>query len=273
MVTTPSHSRPTIRTGLSFPLQVALLAARALRGVLRSPGTYLPGLVLSVFTLLIQEATLGNAIGFLPGLAGTSAVAFLVPSAVLNAALSGAGLAGQVIVQDLTTGYFAKLSLTPASRGALVLAAMLAGALVLGAQTVLVVLVGLLLGLQPAGGIGGVLAVVGLALLVGNALAGFTVAVGLRTGNPAATQGASFLFFPLTLLTTAFFPLSLLDGWLRVAAQLNPVTSILEAMRAFLIPGWGGPAEIASGVAVGAGLGMLTFLFALLSLQARNRQS
>lgn len=255
---------------LPFVLQVGVLTRRAVLTVLRSPGSYLPGLVLSVFSLLIYQASLGNAASFLPGLSGTSYLAFLLPGAVLNSALSSSGIAGQAIVRDIASGYFAKLSLTPVSRGALVLGAMAAGALVLGAQAVLVVLVGLLLGLQSATGAWGLLAIIGMALLVGNALAGFTVGIGLRTGDPAATQSASFLFFPLTLLTAAFVPLSLLDGWLRLAAQLNPITYILEAMRAILIAGWGGPADIAIGVAVAGGMGLLTFLFALLSLRARR---
>ena len=39
--------------------------------------------------------------------------------------------------------------------------------------------------------------------------------------SAAATQGASFLFFPLTFLTATFVPLALLDGWLKTAARLT----------------------------------------------------
>jgi ABC-2 type transport system permease protein len=257
---------------LPFWAQVWLLTVRYVRAVFRTPGAYLPGLVLSVFTLLIYQASLGNAANFLPGLIGKSYLAFILPGAVLNSALSSSGIAGQFIVQDIATGYFDKLLLTPVRRGALLLGAVFAGALMLGLQTTLVSLVGLLLGLNPPTGLPGIGAIILIALLVGNALAGLTVGVGLRSGSPSATQGISFLFFPLTLLTAAFVPFDLLGGWIRVAAQLNPITYILQAMRTILLDGWGNTADILTGLLIALLLSVATFAFAVTSLQARTRR-
>ena len=108
----------------------------------------------------------------------------------------------------------------------------------MGLQSTVVVLVGLLLGLQPATGFLGLLVVIGLGVLLGIGFAGFTVSAALGSGSAAATQGASFLFFPLTFLAPTFVPLALLSGWLAVAAKLNPITYVLEAMRALLNTGW-----------------------------------
>ncbi|MBW4438233.1 MAG: ABC transporter permease [Pleurocapsa minor GSE-CHR-MK-17-07R] len=136
----------TITNDVSTPflIQVAALTTRTIRTILRTPGSYLPGLVLSVFTLLIYLASLGGASDFIPGLIGKSYLAFILPGAVLNSALSSSGIAGQSIVQDVASGYFDKLMLTPVNRGAVLLGAMFAGAIVLGVQTALVTLVGVL---------------------------------------------------------------------------------------------------------------------------------
>lgn len=58
-----------------------------------------------------------------------------------------------------------------------------------------------------------------------------TMRIALRTGNAAATSGASFLFFPLSFLTATFVPYDLLTGWIKTAAFINPITYILDAMR------------------------------------------
>lgn len=89
---------------------------------------------------------------------------------------------------------------------------MIAGAITLGLQTIIVLSVGILLGLQSATGIAGMAVVVAIALVLGVGFSGFTVAIALRSGSAAATQGGSFLFFPLTFLTATFVPVALLSG-------------------------------------------------------------
>lgn len=256
---------------MPFLLQVGTLTWRYLVTVFRTPAAVIPGLGISVFFLLVYQSTLGGASNFLPGLAGKSYLGFILPLSVVSAALSGAGVAGQAIVRDITTGYFDKLMLTPVSRVALLLGSILCGAVVLGLQAALVTGVGILMGLQPATGFLGILAIIGIALLIGTAFAGFTVGVGLRSGNPAATQGASFLFFPLSFLTATFVPLALLTGWIKTAAQLNPITYILDAMRVILNDGWQGDV-ILRGVLACVALGVVTFAFAMSSLRARTQR-
>lgn len=257
--------------GMPFILQVTTLTWRYLVTVFRTPTAVIPGLLISVFFLLVYNSTLGGASNFLPGLAGKSYLGFILPLSVVSAALSGAGVAGQAIVRDITTGYFDKLMLTPVNRVALLLGSILAGAVILGLQAVLVTTLGVVMGLRPETGVLGILAIIGIALLLGTGFASFTVAVGLRSGNPAATQGASFLFFPLSFLTATFVPLALLSGWIKTAATLNPITYILEAMRAILNDGWQGDI-ILRGILSCVALGLVAFAFAMSSLQARTRR-
>jgi len=217
----------------------------------------------------VYTGSLGNASSFLPGLAGKSYLAFILPVSIVSSALSGAGVAGQAIVRDIENGYFDKLLLTPLSGSALLLGPMIAGAITLGLQTIIVLSVGILLGLQSATGVAGMAVVVAIALVLGVGFSGFTVAIALRSGSAAATQGGSFLFFPLTFLTATFVPVALLSGWIKTAAIYNPITYVLEAMRSVLLDGW--QAEVlARGFASAAVLGIVLFAFALVSLKART---
>lgn len=249
--------------------QIGLLTWRALLVNLRVPAVFVPPLVISAFTLIIYQAQLGDAAKFF--LQGQSYLGFILPLSVVSASLSGASVAGQTIVNDITRGYFNKLSLTPVSRWALLLGPMLANAILVVFQAVTIILIGLLLGLKPVTGIGGLLAVVGFALLLGVAFSGLTVGIALLTGNAAATGGAVFLFFPLTFLTATFVPVDQLQGWFKVAARLNPVTYFLEAMRSILNSGWES-APILHGLIAGAAMFVVLFAFALYSLRARTRR-
>lgn len=256
---------------MPFISQVLMMTRRSLTTNLRVPAAILPGMVISLFFLVIYELTLGGASNFLPGLSGKSYLGFILPLSVVSAALSASGIAGQSIVRDIERGYFDKLMLTPISRVALVLGPMLAGAVLLALQTTLVVGVAVLMGLRPETGPLGLVAVIFFALLLGIGFGGFTVGVALLTGSSAATQGAGFLFFPLSFLTASFVPLALLDGWIKVAAQVNPITYILDAQREILLNGWAAQ-PILSGLVAILLLSAVMLGFAMWALRARTRR-
>jgi ABC-2 type transport system permease protein len=172
-------------------------------------------------------------------------------------------------VRDIESGYFDKLLLTPIHRAALLLGPILAGALLLGLQASVVLGIGLLMGLEAATGVYGLLTVIGLAVLLGTGFAGFTVSAALGSGSAAATQGASFIFFPLTFLAPTFVPLELLDGWLNTAARANPITYVLEAMRALINSGWSG-APLSQALLACLILAVAMYILAIFSLRVRT---
>jgi len=250
-----------------FLQQVTMMMWRTLIANMRVPAAVLPSLIISVFFLFVYEASLSGAANFF--LRGQSYLGFILPLSIVSAALSGAGVAGQSIVRDIENGYFDKLMLTPVSRVAIVLGPMIAGAILLVVQTSLLIVIALLMGLEPATGLPGLLAVLGFAMLLGVAFSGFTVGVALRTGNAGATQGASFLFFPLSFLTATFVPLNLLTGWIKTAATYNPITYILEATRSIINVGWESE-TILRGLGAIALMAVVLFLWAFASLRSRT---
>jgi ABC-2 type transport system permease protein len=254
---------------MPFVSQVLMMTWRSLKVIFREPASVIPGLIISVFFVLVYDGSLNGAARFF--LPGQSYLGFILPVSIISSSLSGASIAGQAIVRDMDNGYFDKLLLTPISRSALLLGPMIAGALVLVLQTALVVVVGLVLGLQPETGWQGILLVLGYALLLGIGFAGFVVGIALRTSSAAAVGGASFLFFPLSFLTATFTPVDLLSGWIRTAAEYNPITYILEAMRALFNTGWDTEVML-RGLTATIVITVITFIFAFISLRARTRQ-
>jgi|YNPBryBLVA2012_1023415.scaffolds.fasta_scaffold05660_2 ABC-2 type transport system permease protein len=257
---------------LPLLLQIGLITWRSLVTISRTPEALLPPVAISIFFLVIYRSTLGGAANFLPGLSGSSYLGFILPLSIVSSSLSGAGIAAQNLVRDVSSGYFNKLLLTPISRAALLLGPIFAGAVILGLQASIVITAALLMGLESATGLPGLLAVIGLAVLLGTGFAGFTVSAALGSGSAAATQGASFIFFPFTFLTASFVPLALLDGWLKTAAQFNPITYVLEAMRSLLNTGWDTEALL-KGVVACLLLAVAMYALAIFSLRVRTRRS
>lgn len=256
---------------MGFMPQILMMTRRSLVTALRDPVAVIPGFIINIFFLLIFSGSLGNASNFLPGLSGKSYLGFILPFSVISAALGTSGIAGQAIVRDIERGYFDKLMLTPVNRWALLLSPMIATGLLLMLQTLLVIGVAVVLGLRPETGVPGVLLLMLLSLLTGLGFAGFTVGIALRTGSAAATQGAGFMFFPLSFLTATFVPLELLSGWIKTAATINPITYIIDAGRMVLNTGWDADVMF-KGLLACSILGVLMFAFALFSLRARTRR-
>lgn len=270
-----AHSKPAAQASaraersMSFINQTAMLAKRTLITNFRDPAAVIPPLLISVFFLLVNSSTLSGAANFF--LPGQSYLGFIVPLTIISSSLSGAGIAGQSIVRDIERGYFDKLMLTPVSRAAIVLGPMIAGALLLTLQTALIIVIALLMGLQPETGIVGLVSTLVFATFIGVSFAGFTVGMALFTGSAAATGGASFIFFPLTFLTATYVPFDLLTGWIKVAAEFNPITYPLEAMRALLNTGWDGDLML-KGIGSCLLLGSVLFAFAIFGLRTRTQR-
>lgn len=258
--------------GASFLEQIGLVTWQNLVTIFRRPEALIPPLAISLFFLVIYNSTLGGAASFIPDLGANSYLGFILPLSIISASLSGAGIAAQNLVRNIESGYFDKLLLTPIKRSALLTGTILSGAVILGLQASIVLGVAMLMGLRIETGLLGALAVVGMSVLLGLGFAGFTMSAALGSGNAAVTQSAGFIFFPLTFLAPTFVPLELLSGWLRVAAQLNPITYVLEAMRAIINVGWVWP-TIGAGILACVILGLAMYLLTLFALRRRTARN
>ena len=254
--------------GVREALRSALwLAQRQVRNTLRVPAEFIPSMIFPLFFYFVQTGSLAK-------LAAAAHIAdykgFVLPVALLFA-VSNEG-AGQGMVQDIERGYFDKLMVTPASRLSLVLGAMGGNFARITFQGLVVSVLAILAGggLVFKTGLLGVIPMVLMASLWGVAFAALGIGVALRTGSGQATQGAQFMAFPLMFLTTTFAPREALTGWLHAAVAYNPVTYILEAMRAFSWKGWV-ISDIAKGLLAVAALATVTVSFALSSLRHRTR--
>ena len=241
------------------------IGVREVRNVLRAPADFLPGLFIPVFFYFIQVGSLSK---FAAQYGLTNYKGFQFPIGLLFAASNGGS--GLNMVMDIESGYFDKLLLTPVNRLALLLGAMGADLCRIFVQCTFVTVLALAAGLRFETGVAGAVVLILIASLWGLAYSAIGFAIALKTGSPAATQSAWVIFFPLIFLAPSFAPLSALSGWLRGAASGNPVTYLLQGMRALSMNGW-----IAHDIGVGllaiAIVGALTVTLAFRGLLSRVR--
>ena len=64
---------------------------------------------------------------------------------------------------------------------------------------------------------------------------GFMQLIALKTRSAAATNSGGLIFFPLLFLTPNFVPRDLLTRPMEIAATLNPVTYVMEALRSLIL--------------------------------------
>jgi ABC-2 type transport system permease protein len=212
-----------------------VLGRRALREGIRTPEAIVPTLFIPLFFLVVN---VGQAARIFPGsttafLHGQGYGAFQLPSSMLLAASFGS--AALFLVEEIEGGYFDKLRATPVRRSAIVLGRLFAE----GTKTLLIasvlVLLGLLFGITIASGFLGFLLLIALTAGWAVVYAGYMQIIALKTRSAAATNSAGLIFFPLLFLTPNFVPRNLLTHPMEIAATINPVTYVMEAMRSLIL--------------------------------------
>jgi ABC-2 type transport system permease protein len=213
------------------------LSRRSMMNVVRQPIAIVPSMMFPLLFLALSSAALARSTS-LPGFPPVdSFLQFLITTTIIQATMFGSIGAGANMASDIEGGFFERLIATPVSRTS-ILVGRVAGAVSLAfAQALVIFLIGLLFGFRPVGGVVGMFLVALVAAIFAGAIGSIAVAFGLRTGSTEAVQGSFPLLFALLFLSSAFFPRSLMTGWFRTVADYNPISHLIEGLRAQLIYG------------------------------------
>jgi ABC-2 type transport system permease protein len=212
-----------------------VLGQRALREAWRTPEALVPTLFIPLFFLVVN---VGQAGKIFPAastefLKGQGYGAFQLPASLLLAA--SFGTAALFLVEDIEGGYFDKLRAAPISRTALVLGRLIAEFVKCVVIAVAILLLGMVFGVTIASGVLGFLLLILLTALWGVVFVGLMQLIAISTRSAAATNSGGLIFFPLLFLTPNFVPRDMLTRPMEIAATLNPVTYIMEALRSLIL--------------------------------------
>jgi ABC-2 type transport system permease protein len=207
------------------------LGRRSVLQTLRRPQLAAPLVLFPTLLLAIQSAGVGSATE-LPGFPPVdSFFQFLLPAAMIQAAMFGGNAGGIALAVDIEMGFADRLLATPIPRFAIV-AGRLAGTAILGTITALWFLaIGLVFGVPIEEGVPGAALMIVLVTLSSLAFGSIGAALALRSGSASVVQGTFPLVFVVIFLSTAFFPQNLLVEPAKTVAEYNPLSFIVDAVR------------------------------------------
>lgn len=207
-----------------------LVFRRAMRLSLRNPVWVIVGLTQPILYLALFGPLL-DAVSRSPGFPPGDSWQVFVPGLLVQLGVFGALFVGFGLIAEYRAGVIERMRVTPASRTALLLGRVLHDVVVLVFQGVLLITAALVAGLRaPWWGM-----VLGLVLtaLLGAALSAASYAVALTVKSEDALASLlNSVSVPLLLLSGILLPMSLAPSWLETVADINPITHIVNGIRA-----------------------------------------
>ena len=249
---------------------VLALGRRALSVQFRRAQLLMPTFVLPLVLLAVIASGTSAAQGLesFPDVA--SYLGFVVPGTVVQGTILAGLTAGIAMASDVEFGFFDRLLAAPVRRTSLVLGRLCGTFLLALLQSTWFLLVALLFGANYEGGVLGAAATVGLAALTAVGVGGVAAAIALRTGSLSLLQSLFPFMFVLLFTAPAFFPQHLLTPVLRDLSVYNPLTYVVEAIRALL----GGDPSLGDpwlGLLAAVGMAVATTALAVFALRERLR--
>jgi ABC-2 type transport system permease protein len=217
------------------------LAIRSIKQIWRPWLALLPSLFIPIFFFVVNSTAL-SSFSKVPGFPDVSYKNFIAPVAIFTAIFFSAGNAGIELVQDISNGYLKKLIIMPINRLTILLGKLTEVAVQATVQGLIVLALLLADGVHFNTGALGVLAIFGILILFAMAWSCISMIAALRTQNARLVQSMFILVFPLLYVTTSQAPKALLPHTFATIATYNPVTYIIEGVRALVLSGWGAPA-------------------------------
>ncbi|RNL82823.1 ABC transporter permease [Halostreptopolyspora alba] len=190
------------------------------------------GLAFSMLQPLVFLALFGPLLSGVGGMPGGSSWQWFVPAILLMLALFGTTGTGYTLLTEMQTGSHERLMVTPMNRSSILAGRSLKDVVELLAQAVLIIALTIPLGFTPHPM--GALLGLGLLALVGLGVGALShaLAIACRRHEEMFYMVQQTLLFPLLLLSGLLLPLELGPAWMSTVGALNPLTYVVEAMRA-----------------------------------------
>lgn len=208
--------------------QTWLMAGRAIIKARRTPEQFFdvalqPLIFTPMFGYIFGGAISGSVGKYLP---------LLIPGILVQTVLSACMATGVQLRDDMEKGVFDRFKSLPMARIAILAGPALADLIRYIIASSLTLLIGIIMGYRPGGGIFGAAAAIGLVVAGGWCLAWIFTFVGAIVRTSQGVQGISMMILmPLTFLSNAYVPVNTMPNWLATFVKINPVSHLVSAIR------------------------------------------
>ena len=211
------------------------IAVRNLIAYKRVPQLLVFSTIQPVIFVLMFRYVFGGAIQ-LPG--NVPYVDYLMPGIFVQTVVFGSLAAAIGFAADLKSGLLERFRSLPMARSAVLAGRTIADLIRNVFVVALMTAVGFLVGFRIHGGAGSFMLGLLVVLMFGYTMAWIFATLGLAVGDPEAAQAAAFpVLAPLVFASSAFVPVSSMPGWLQAFASHQPVTAVINAVRALTLGG------------------------------------
>nr|AIA12807.1 ABC-2 type transporter [uncultured bacterium] len=188
-----------------------------------------------VMFLVLFSAVFGGAISkALPE--GVSYLNFLMAGIIIQTLAFGSTTTAVAVCNDLQKGIIDRFKSLPMSNVAVLNGHVISDLARNGISTAVMLAVGFVMGFRTHADLQGWLMIIGLLVLFTLTFSWLAVIVGVKAKSIEAVQWLSFIIvFPLTFASSAFVPTEGMNKFLKAFAENQPITHIIEAVRALML--------------------------------------
>jgi len=205
---------------------------RSIRHIIRSLDQVMSLIMFPIMFMLLNRYVLGGSINT----GDVSYANYLFAGILVQTLAFGANYTTINIAVDMKEGIVDRFRSLPMASSALIVGHIIADLFRNIISGAIIILVGFLVGFRPSASFKDWLLVIGLSLLFTLAISSLSAILGLVVKSLEAAQWIGFvLIFPLTFISSAFVLTSTLPGPLRIFAENQPITHVINATRALLV--------------------------------------
>jgi len=224
------HSKP-----VQSIIDSLLMIKRSSTHIIRNRDQLLGTFFQPIMFLVLFSAVFGGAIGLaLPQ--GVSYLDFLMAGIIIQAVAFGSTTTAIAICNDMQKGIVDRFRSLPMSNLAVLNGHTISDMFRNTLSTLVMIITGLIIGFRPHASALNWLAIIGLVLLFTLAFSWLSAIVGVLAKSVEGVQWLTFVIvFPLTFASTAFVPASSMNPVLKVFAENQPITHVVEAIRSLIL--------------------------------------
>jgi ABC transporter DrrB family efflux protein len=202
---------------------------------IRIPAYLMFTVVQPVMFVLLFRYVFGGAIPVqVPG----GYVDYLLPGIIGQTAAFATFGTAIALAQELQKGVIDRLRSMPMARSAVLAGRLVADTARMLITILIVVGVGYAVGFRFHNGFGPAVGMIVLATVFGLSICCVAAFTGLAIGDEESVQAFGLIWlFPLTFVSSAFVEISSMPGWLQAFANNQPVSHVINAMRAMALGG------------------------------------
>jgi len=234
---------------------------------MRVPAYIVFTVIQPVMFVLMFRYVFGGAIA-VPGIKG-GYVSFLMPGIIGQTAAFATFGTAIALAQELKKGVIDRLKSMPMARSAVLAGRLVADTARMLVTILIIIGVGYAVGFRFQNGVVPAILMVVLAVMFGVAVCLISAYTGLAIGDEESVQAFGLIWlFPITFLSSAFVPIQTMPGWLQAFANNQPVTYVIDTMRALALGHRPIEANLLKSIACLAGI---FIIFAPLAVRAYKR--